>query len=89
MVPQIALAVPLFMLFDSLAMTDSYISLILAYTSFNIPYVIWLLLPFFSSISYSLKRLPAWMAAAEYRYSGRSFSPSRRLDLWWPQFLRS
>lgn len=55
MVPQIALAVPLFMLFDSLAMTDSYISLILAYTSFNIPYVIWLLLPFFSSISYSFE----------------------------------
>jgi multiple sugar transport system permease protein len=55
MVPQIALAVPLFMLFDSLAMTDSYISLILAYTSFNIPYVIWLLLPFFCSISYSFE----------------------------------
>jgi len=55
MIPQIALAVPLFMVFDSLSMTDSYISLILAHTSFNIPYVIWLLLPFFSSISISFE----------------------------------
>ena len=53
MIPQIALAVPLFMMFDFLSMTDNYISLILAYSSFNIPYVIWLLLPFFASISKS------------------------------------
>jgi multiple sugar transport system permease protein len=55
MVPQIALSVPMFMLFDKLSMTDSYLSLILAYTSFNLPYIIWLLLPFFAAVSPSFE----------------------------------
>lgn len=50
MIPQISLAVPLYMLFRSMGLTDTVIALILAYTSFNIPYVVWLLLPFFNSI---------------------------------------
>jgi len=55
MVPQIALSVPMFMLFDKLSLTDSHIALILAYTSFNLPYIIWLLLPFFSAVSPSFE----------------------------------
>ena len=55
MVPQIALSVPIFILFDRLSMTDTHLSLILAYTSFNLPYIIWLLLPFFSSVSPSFE----------------------------------
>ncbi len=55
MVPQIALSVPIFILFDRLGLTDTHISLILAYTSFNLPYIIWLLLPFFASVSPSFE----------------------------------
>ncbi|HPE68536.1 MAG TPA: carbohydrate ABC transporter permease [Thermotogota bacterium] len=50
MVPQISLAIPLYLLFSRIGLRDNLLALVLAYTSFNIPYVIWLLLPFFASI---------------------------------------
>ncbi|KUK14814.1 MAG: Carbohydrate ABC transporter membrane protein 2, CUT1 family [Petrotoga mobilis] len=50
MIPQISLSIPLFMMFRSLGLTDTLIALIFAHMSFNIPYVIWVLLPFFSSV---------------------------------------
>ena len=50
MIPQISLAVPLYMMFRSLRLLDNVFSLTLAYISFNVPYVIWLLLPFFAAI---------------------------------------
>ncbi|RDI90882.1 carbohydrate ABC transporter membrane protein 2 [Thermosipho africanus Ob7] len=50
MIPQISLAVPMYMLFRSLNLLDNVFSLTLAHISFNIPYVIWLLLPFFAAI---------------------------------------
>lgn len=50
MIPQISLSIPLFIMFRSLGLTDTLIALVFAYMSFNIPYIIWVLLPFFSSI---------------------------------------
>jgi len=50
MIPQISLSIPLFMMFRSLGLTDTLIALIFAHMSFNIPYIIWVLLPFFSSV---------------------------------------
>jgi len=50
MIPQISLAIPLFMMFRSLGLTDTLTALIFAHMSFNIPYVIWVLLPFFSGV---------------------------------------
>lgn len=50
MIPQISLSVPFYMIFRSLGLNDTLIGLSLAHISFNLPYVIALLLPFFSSI---------------------------------------
>lgn len=50
MVPPITLAVPFFLLMMNIGLLDTYASLIIAHTSFNLPFVIWLTLPFFKSI---------------------------------------
>ena len=50
MLPQISLVVALYLMFKTLGLRDTAGGLILAYTSFNVPYVIWVLLPFFTSV---------------------------------------
>jgi multiple sugar transport system permease protein len=50
MIPQISLSIPLYLMFRNINMLDNVFSLVLAYISFNVPYIIWLLLPFFASI---------------------------------------
>lgn len=54
-VPPIALAVPLFLVARNLGMTDQHITLILAYATFLIPYVMWLMRSFFLSIPKELE----------------------------------
>lgn len=49
-VPPIALAVPMFLIARQLGLTDKHITLILAYSSFLIPYVMWLMRSFFVSL---------------------------------------
>jgi multiple sugar transport system permease protein len=57
MIPQISLVVALYMMFKTignvfapLSMRNSLVPLILSHCTFNIPYIIWMLLPFFISI---------------------------------------
>lgn len=50
MMPPIAAAVPLFVLFNALEMLDSWIALILVYAGFNLPFAIWVAMSFFRSI---------------------------------------
>jgi multiple sugar transport system permease protein len=50
MIPQIALAVPIYYMFRKIGLLDTYTGMILAHTTFNLPYVVWLLLPFFQQI---------------------------------------
>ena len=47
MVPAVALVVPMFVLFNQAHLTGSYLALILAHTSFNLPIVIWMMRSFF------------------------------------------
>jgi multiple sugar transport system permease protein len=54
-VPPIALAVPLFLVARSLDLTDQHITLILAYCTFLIPYVMWLTRGFFISLPRELE----------------------------------
>ena len=42
MIPPIALALPLFLLLKQLGAIDSVFGLIIAHTSFNLPFAIWL-----------------------------------------------
>jgi multiple sugar transport system permease protein len=50
MVPAVALVVPMFVLFDQLHLTGSYLALILAHTTFNLPIVIWMMRSFFAEV---------------------------------------
>lgn len=54
-VPPIALAVPMFLVARKLGMTDKHITLILAYCTFLIPYVMWLMRGFFKSLPRELE----------------------------------
>ncbi len=54
-VPPIALAVPMFLVARRLGVTDQHITLILAYCTFLIPYVMWLMRGFFLSLPRELE----------------------------------
>ena len=43
MVPPIAVVFPIFLLYVHLGLVDTYLGLILLYTAFNLPYVIWMM----------------------------------------------
>jgi multiple sugar transport system permease protein len=50
MIPPITIVVPFFLVYRSAGLIDTQIGLIAAYTAFNLPLVIWLLIGFFDSI---------------------------------------
>jgi multiple sugar transport system permease protein len=54
-VPPIALAVPMFLVARQLGLTDKHITLILAYSTFLIPYVMWLMRSFFIALPRELE----------------------------------
>jgi multiple sugar transport system permease protein len=54
-VPPIALAVPMFLVARKLGVTDQHITLILAYCTFLIPYVMWLMRGFFLALPRELE----------------------------------
>ena len=55
MVPAIILIIPMFLMIRSLRLMDTYFALVLVYTTFLLPYVIWMLKNFFEQIPYSLE----------------------------------
>lgn len=55
MYPAIATAIPYFMLIQKLGLLDTRLSLIITYTSFNLPFVVWLMLGFFQGIPKSIE----------------------------------
>ena len=54
-VPPIALAVPMFLVARKLGLTDKHITLIVAYATFLVPYVMWLMRGFFLSLPRELE----------------------------------
>lgn len=54
-IPPIALVVPMYMLFRRAGMLDQHITLILAYTTFLIPYAVWLTRSFFLALPPALE----------------------------------
>jgi len=48
--PPVASAVPIFILFNYLNLLDTYIALILVYTAFNLPLAIWMMMGFFGEL---------------------------------------
>jgi multiple sugar transport system permease protein len=55
MVPPITIAFPVFMLFTSLKLVDTRLGLILLYTAFNLPYVIWMMRGYIQEVPIELE----------------------------------
>ena len=55
MAPVVAVMVPLYAIFRSLDLIGTLPGLILAYTTFNLPFAIWILKGFFDNVSYSIE----------------------------------
>jgi multiple sugar transport system permease protein len=55
MIPPIVIVFPVFLLFVKLGWVDSYIGLILLYTAFNLPYVIWMMRGYIQDIPLELE----------------------------------
>jgi multiple sugar transport system permease protein len=50
MLPPIVVLIPVFVLFSNLGFRDSYVGLIILYTAFNLPFVVWIMKGFFDEI---------------------------------------
>jgi multiple sugar transport system permease protein len=55
MFPPIVAALPIFMIFSNLGLLDTRIGLILAYTTFNLPFVVWMMIGFIKAIPFELE----------------------------------
>ncbi len=55
MIPPICVAFPIFMLFVSWKLVDTYVGLILLYTAFNLPYVTWMMRGYIQDIPLELE----------------------------------
>lgn len=53
MLPQVSLVISLYIMFKTLGIRDTIFGISLAHASFNVPYVIWMLLPFFTAVDRS------------------------------------
>ncbi|MBN2875666.1 MAG: carbohydrate ABC transporter permease [Spirochaetales bacterium] len=53
MLPQMSLVVALYLMFRSIGLRDTIAGITLAHSSFNVPYVIWMLIPFFTAVDKS------------------------------------
>lgn len=56
MVPPITIAFPVFLLFTSLKLVDTRIGLIILYTAFNLPYVIWMMRGYIQEVPVELEQ---------------------------------
>lgn len=55
MFPPIVAALPIFIIFNSLHLLDSRIGLIIAYTTFNLPFVVWMMTGFIKAVPIQLE----------------------------------
>ncbi|MEN0000263.1 MAG: carbohydrate ABC transporter permease [Pseudomonadota bacterium] len=56
MIPPICVAFPIFLLFVSLGLVDTFVGLIVLYTAFNLPYVIWMMRGYIQDIPPELEQ---------------------------------
>lgn len=71
MLPPIAVLVPMYVLFSKLGLTTTRTSVVLAYTTFSLPLVVWIMRGFFEDLPHELEE-SAWVdgasRAAAFRY---------------------
>ncbi len=54
-IPPIALAIPIYMMFNDYGLIDTRISLVIVYFTFNLPFVVWIMYGFFQEIPEALE----------------------------------
>ncbi len=59
MIPPIVLVIPINTMIRSVGLNDTWMALVLAYLTFNLPYVIWMLLGFYDNVSKELDEASA------------------------------
>ena len=67
MVPGITFLVPLFIVFRQLGLVDTYTSLILAHMLVGLPFIVWVMVPFFESIPRELTEAAVMDGASAIR----------------------
>ncbi|CAA0093698.1 Trehalose transport system permease protein SugB [Starkeya nomas] len=50
MMPPIVLVIPFFLIFKQVGLADTHVGLIITYLTFNLPYVVWLMMSFFKRV---------------------------------------
>lgn len=67
MFPAILLAIPMFILWNQVGMTNSFIGLILAITARSLPFSLWLMWRFFLTVPYSMEESAQVAGASRFR----------------------
>lgn len=67
MFPAILLAIPMFILWNEIGITDTYVGLILAITARSLPFSLWLMWRFFITVPYSLEESAQIAGASRFR----------------------
>jgi len=75
MLPSIAIAIPLFILFSSLNIIDTYIGMVLAYTIFSLPFAVWLLRGYFIDIPKEIDEVALIDGCSTYQALLKIFIP--------------
>lgn len=67
MFPAILLAIPMFIMWNQMGLTNSYIGLILAITARSLPFSLWLMWRFFLTVPYSMEESAQVAGASKFR----------------------
>jgi len=71
MLPPVVVIIPVFLMFRTLNMTDSHLTLILLYTAFNVSFAVWVLKGFIDEIPIEYEEAAWWTVIPGSRPSGR------------------
>ena len=75
MLPPIAIVLPVFILFRTYGMLDTYPGLIMVYTGFNLPFGIWMLMGFFQNLPMELEEAALVDGCSRYRAFESDLAP--------------
>jgi multiple sugar transport system permease protein len=81
MMPPIAIVFPIFLLYVWLGWVDSYVGLILLYTAFNLPYVIWMMRGYIADVPLELEESALVDGCSRWRVLWRVVFPMVRAGL--------
>jgi len=81
MLPETLLIIPYFQIMASLGLVDSYLALILAYSSFALPFSVWMLIGFFRTIPREIDEAAIIDGASRFQAFSRVILPLARPGL--------